>query len=94
MAASLFDDMPDGIQVYGQENRYRAKHRTGQPVSKRIVFRFMILSGYRRFTPDPDTLELYAHAVEYISTLDGPAFDGFWLTRKLANLLTSQIMAY
>ncbi|KAJ6627157.1 hypothetical protein B0H10DRAFT_422538 [Mycena sp. CBHHK59/15] len=31
------------------------------------------------FTPDPETLEMYAEAVDYVCSLDGRAFDGFWL---------------
>lgn len=39
------------------------------------------------FTPDPETLERYAQAVDYVSSLEGQALDGFWLIRKLVHPL-------
>lgn len=44
------------------------------------------------FTPDPETLERYAQAVDYISSLEGQALDGFWLIRKLVRSLVRFII--
>ncbi|THV04900.1 hypothetical protein K435DRAFT_835156 [Dendrothele bispora CBS 962.96] len=40
------------------------------------------------FTPDPETLERYAQAVDYISSLDSSAFDDFWLVH-VGHILSS-----
>ncbi|KAF5374746.1 hypothetical protein D9758_000238 [Tetrapyrgos nigripes] len=40
------------------------------------------------FTPDPETLERYLQAVDYISSLDGSAFDDFWLVH-VGHILSS-----
>ncbi|KAK7463624.1 hypothetical protein VKT23_006966 [Stygiomarasmius scandens] len=40
------------------------------------------------FTPDPDTLERYAQAVDYISSLDSSDFDDFWLVH-VGHILSS-----
>ncbi|KAK0496121.1 hypothetical protein EDD18DRAFT_1353765 [Armillaria luteobubalina] len=47
-------------------------------MARRIAIELSIGLG-SPFTPDPETLERYAQAVEYITALDGRAFDGFWL---------------
>ncbi|KAE9390633.1 P-loop containing nucleoside triphosphate hydrolase protein [Gymnopus androsaceus JB14] len=47
-------------------------------MARRIAIELSIGLG-SPFTPDPETLERYAQAVDYISSLDGQALDGFWL---------------
>lgn len=32
-----------------------------------------------RFTPDPETLEIFREVVDYVASLPAPAYDGFWL---------------
>ncbi|KAJ7102159.1 hypothetical protein B0H15DRAFT_898146 [Mycena belliarum] len=46
------------------------------------------------FTPDPATLEMYAEAVDYICSLDGRSFDGFWLiyVGHILSSLTSSLI--
>ncbi|KAF7306719.1 Zn(2)-C6 fungal-type domain-containing protein [Mycena indigotica] len=46
------------------------------------------------FTPDPATLEIYAEAVDYVCSLDGPAFNGFWLNYvgHILSSLTSSLI--
>ncbi|KAJ6519595.1 hypothetical protein C8R45DRAFT_27475 [Mycena sanguinolenta] len=46
------------------------------------------------FTPDPATLEMYAEAVDYISSLDAHSFDGFWLNYvgHILSSLTSSLI--
>lgn len=34
------------------------------------------------FTPDPETLEMYAEAVDFFCSLDAHDFDGYWLNCK------------
>ncbi|KAJ7492847.1 hypothetical protein FB451DRAFT_1219777 [Mycena latifolia] len=46
------------------------------------------------FTPDPATLEMYAEAVDYLCSLDGRSFDGFWLNYvgHILSSLTSSLI--
>lgn len=46
------------------------------------------------FTPDPETLDMYADAVDYVCSLEGVDFDGFWLTyvSHILSSLTSSLI--